>query len=132
MTRWMTHFLVESYASFYGKKVYEISNVEIKIYNCSVYFSSIFNVRWATSTKRTVHLNENDRVGRQSTFDFFLYFPFQWVLYSRNYSFKLSVPLCNQWQINGRFGTNNVLIVTTIRKNRSHNISFSFSQQKTV
>lgn len=71
-----------------------------------------------------VHLNENDRVGRQSIFDFFLRFLFQWVLYSQNYSFKQSVPVCNQRQINDRFGTNNVSIVQAVSMNTLFFLSF--------
>lgn len=71
-----------------------------------------------------VHLNENDRVGRQSIFDFFLRFLFQWVLYSQNYSFKQSVSVCNQRQINDRFGTNNVSIVQAVSMNTLFFLSF--------
>lgn len=94
-----------------------------KYRNKNVHLFRLYPTWYSTSDEvhlqsELVHLNENDRIGRQSIFDFFLRFLFQWVLYSQNYSFKQSVPVCNQRQINDRFGTNNVSIVQAVSMNR--------------
>lgn len=102
-----------------------LGNTEIKMYIRPAYIQLDIQRRTRFILQsELVHLNENDRVGRQSIFDFFLRFLFQWVLYSQNYSFKQSVPVCNQRQINDRFGTNNVSIVQAVSMNTLFFLSF--------
>lgn len=102
-----------------------LGNTEIKMYIRPAYIQLDIQRRTRFILQNElVHLNENDRVGRQSIFDFFLRFLFQWVLYSQNYSFKQSVPVCNQRQINDRFGTNNVSIVQAVSMNTLFFLSF--------
>lgn len=102
-----------------------LGNAEIKMYIRPAYIQLDIQRRTRFILQNElVHLNENDRVGRQSIFDFFLRFLFQWVLYSQNYSFKQSVPVCNQRQINDRFGTNNVSIVQAVSMNTLFFLSF--------
>lgn len=102
-----------------------LGNAEIKMYIRPAYIQLDIQRRTRFILQsELVHLNENDRVGRQSIFDFFLRFLFQWVLYSQNYSFKQSVPVCNQRQINDRFGTNNVSIVQAVSMNTLFFLSF--------
>lgn len=102
-----------------------LGNTEIKMYIRPAYIQLDIQRRTRFILQsELVHLNENDRVGRQSIFDFFLRFLFQWVLYSQNYSFKQSVPVCNQRQINDRFGTNNVSIVRAVSMNTLFFLSF--------
>lgn len=102
-----------------------LGNAEIKMYIRPAYIQLDIQRRTRFILQNElVHLNENDRVGRQSIFDFFLRFLFQWVLYSQNYSFKQSVSVCNQRQINDRFGTNNVSIVQAVSMNTLFFLSF--------
>lgn len=102
-----------------------LGNAEIKMYIRPAYIQLDIQRRTRFILQsELVHLNENDRVGRQSIFDFFLRFLFQWVLYSQNYSFKQSVSVCNQRQINDRFGTNNVSIVQAVSMNTLFFLSF--------
>lgn len=102
-----------------------LGNTEIKMYIRPAYIQLDIQRRTRFILQsELVHLNENDRVGRQSIFDFFLRFLFQWVLYSQNYSFKQSVSVCNQRQINDRFGTNNVSIVQAVSMNTLFFLSF--------
>lgn len=102
-----------------------LGNTEIKMYIRPAYIQLDIQRRTRFILQNElVHLNENDRVGRQSIFDFFLRFLFQWVLYSQNYSFKQSVSVCNQRQINDRFGTNNVSIVQAVSMNTLFFLSF--------